>query len=297
MEEIAKREEVCINVANQNMESEVIEMCRERSIDLTQIKFYHHPTNDAWCRDHGPCFLKNDEGNKLMIDWEFNAWGGKYPPFNLDNAIPSRVAAALGLDVLRPGVVLECGAVDFNGLDTVLTTSSCLINTNRNPGMTKGKMEVCLKQYFGVKQVLWLPQGICGDDTDGHIDTITRFINPHTVVTMMEEDPLEDNHYYLKENYDALKQMKLYGGRPLRVVTLPLPKPRFNGEQRLPCSYANFYICNGAVLVPTFEDPNDEVAMAVLGEYFPDREIVGIDSTEIIRGLGSFHCLCIQEPY
>jgi agmatine deiminase len=206
------------------------------------------------------------------------------------------VASSLGLERIKPGVVLEGGAVEFNGKGTVLTTSSCLLNKNRNPGMSRETMESILQDYFGIHQVLWLPQGIAGDDTDGHIDTITRFVNPHTVVTVVADDPVSINYHTLKENLAALRKMKLPGGAPLNVLTLPMPKVRFNEGHQLPCTYANFYICNGAVLVPTYNDKNDKVALEVLSQVFQNREIVGIDSSEIIRGLGSFHCLCMQEP-
>jgi len=236
------------------------------------------------------------DGSKVVMDWDYNAWGAKYPPYGLDNDIPSKVASSLGLELVKPGVVLEGGAVDFNGNGSVLTTSSCLLNQNRNPEMTREKMESILHNYFGAHQVLWLPQGIAGDDTDGHIDTTTRFVNSHTVVTVIEEDPINVNYNPLMENLAALKKMKLVSGKPIDVLTLPMPKTRFNEGHQLPCTYANFYISNGAVLVPTYNDRNDRVALEVLSQAFPKREIVGIDSSEIIRGLGSFHCLCMQEP-
>jgi agmatine deiminase len=207
-----------------------------------------------------------------------------------------QIASAMGVKFYQPGIVLEGGSVDFNGRGTVLTSTSCLLNPNRNPGYTKQKIEMILERYFGVVQVLWLDHGIAGDDTDGHIDTITRFINPHTVVTMIENDPSELNYCPLMRNLKALKKMHLANGKQLEVVTLPMPGPRYSLGQRLPASYANFYICNGAVLVPTYQDPNDQVALDILSELFSDREVIGIDSLEIIRGLGSLHCLCIQEP-
>lgn len=296
IEELTKWETVCINVCDQTMELEALDRLENRGIDFAKIKFYYHATNDAWCRDHGPCFLVTPEEKKIIVDWEYNAWGGKYPPYDLDNAVPGKVAAALGLDIIKPGVVLEGGSVDFNGQGTVLTTASCLLNPNRNPGMSRESMELKLKEYFRVDQVLWLSQGIEGDDTDGHIDTLARFVSSDAVVTVVEEDPLDTNFRPLQENLAALKGMKLLNGKPLEVLTLPMPRPKFNGEQQLPATYANFYICNGAVLVPTYNDPNDEVAMTILAELFKHRQIIGIDSLEILRGLGSFHCLCQQEP-
>ena len=271
-------------------------MFKGRPINPNKVKFHYHPTNDTWCRDHGPCFVLRSDGSKVVIDWDYNAWGAKYPPYGLDNDIPSKVASALGLEMIKPEVVLEGGAVDFNGNGSVLTTSSCLLNQNRNPDMKRETMESILQDYFGIHQVLWLPQGIAGDDTDGHIDTITRFVNPTTVVTVVEDDPVSTNYIPLLENLAALKKMKLMDGKPLNVLTLPMPRARFNEGHQLPCTYANFYISNGAVLVPTYSDRNDSVALEILSHAFPSREIVGIDSIEIIRGLGSLHCLCMQEP-
>ncbi len=287
---------VCINVCDQSMELAALTRLKNQRIDHSRVKFYHHATNDAWCRDHGPCFLVSAQGNKIVVDWDYNAWGGKYPPYNLDNAIPGKVASALGLDLIKPGVVLEGGSIDSNGQGTVLTTSSCLLNPNRNPGMSREKMELKLKDNLGVDQVLWLSHGIEGDDTGGHIDTLARFVSPNTLVTVVEEDPLDANFHPLQENLAALKKMKLVSGKPLEILTLPMPRPQYHWKQRLPASYANFYICNGAVLVPTYGDSNDKVAMTILGKIFKNRQVVGIDSLEILRGLGSFHCLCQQEP-
>jgi len=297
IEELTKWEMVCINVRDQNMEKAALSRFKNRHIDHSKVEFYYHATDDAWCRDHGPCFLVNPNGDKIVLDWDYNAWGGKYPPYHSDNAIPGKVAFELGIELIKPGMVLEGGSVDFNGAGTALTTTSCLLNSNRNPEISQAAIEQKLKDYFGVEQVLWLEQGIAGDDTDGHIDTITRFVSPDTVVTILEEDPFEENYHPLLENLEALKQMKLLDGEPLKVITLPMPQPKYHGHQRLPASYANFYICNGAVLVPTFDDPNDKLAIAILGKIFKSRKIIGINSLEILRGLGSFHCLCQQEPF
>jgi len=296
IEELTKWERVCINVCDQSMELAVLSRLETHQIDLSMVKFYYHATNDAWCRDHGPCFLVDPEGSKIIVDWDYNAWGGKYPPYELDNAIPGKVASALGLDLIKAGMVLEGGSVDFNGEGTVLTTTSCLLNPNRNPGMSQEMMELKLRENLGVDQVLWLSHGIEGDDTDGHIDTLARFVNPNTVVTVVEKDPVEANFHPLQENLKALKLMKLLSGKPLEVLTLPMPTPKYHQQQRLPASYANFYICNGAVIVPTYADPNDTLALTLLSKVFKNHRVVGIDSREIIRGLGGLHCLCIQEP-
>lgn len=296
IKEIIKHERVCINVANLDMQETARKMMVDKNIDSGKIEFYQHPTNDAWCRDHGPCFLAHPDGSKIVVGWEYNAWGAKYPPYDLDNAIPDAVAISLNLDILKPGLVLEGGSVEFNGEGTVITTTKCLLNPNRNPGVSREIIEQKLINFFGVQQVLWLEHGIAGDDTDGHIDTIARFVNPQTVVTVLEEDPNEINYGPLQENYHELKKMKLLDGRQLEVIPLPMPGPKYNAGQRLPASYANFYICNDAVLLPTYRDPKDKVALSLLTDIFKDREVVGIDCLEIIRGLGGLHCLCMQEP-
>ena len=296
IEEISKNEQVCINVAGPEMEQSATAMLAGKGIDLSTIAFYHFPTNDAWCRDHGPCFVVHPDKRKMIVNWEYNAWGNKYPPYDLDNTIPQKVAATLGLEVCHTGLVLEGGSVEFNGAGTVLTTTQCLLNPNRNPGISSEQIEASLMKFFGIDQVLWLEHGITGDDTDGHIDTIARFVDEDTIVTVLEEDPSEINFGPLEENYQRLTRMKLLNGRRPAVVTLPMPQPRYNQGQRLPASYANFYICNGAVLVPTYRDPKDETALSVLRKLFPRRQVVGIDCLEIIRGLGGLHCLCMQEP-
>jgi len=296
IKEISKHELVCINVAGPEMERSATKMFADNGIDLSRTTFYHFPTNDAWCRDHGPCFLVHPDGRKMIIDWEYNAWGEKYPPYELDNDVPGSIASCLGLEICRPGLVLEGGSVEFNGEGTVLTTTQCLLNPNRNPGISWEIIEQNLMEHFGVSQVLWLEQGIAGDDTDGHIDTIARFADPQTIITVLEEDPVEVNYLPLQENYKKLTKMKLFNGKKPEVMTLPMPEPRYNQGQRLPASYANFYICNGAVLVPTYRDPKDEKALSILGRLFAGRRVVGIDCLEIIRGLGGLHCLCMQEP-
>jgi len=297
---VAEGELVRINVADAEMEAFAKTKLTEAGADLSQIEFYHFPTNDAWCRDHGPAFLLNRDASfttpKLVLDWGYNAWGGKYPPFELDDVIPTKIAQQFGLPVIEPGIVMEGGSVEFNGAGTVLTTTACLLNPNRNPHLSQNQIEEYLKQYYGVQQVLWLGDGIVGDDTDGHIDDITRFVNEDTVVTVVEENPEDENYHLLQENLEKLKEMKLWDGRKLNIIELPMPSPVIWEDTRLPASYANFYIANAAVIVPTYRDQNDEKALQILQECFPDRQVVGIDSTDIIWGLGSFHCLSQQEP-
>lgn len=299
IKEISAGEQVCINVKDAVMETAAATRLVEGGVDLAQVRFFHHPTDDAWCRDHGPAFLINKDAkvDKAIVDWGYNAWGNKYPPYEQDDVIPTHVGEALGLRVFHPGIVMEGGSVDFNGLGAVLTTSACLLNKNRNPRLTKEQLESYLREYYGVSQVLWLGDGIVGDDTDGHIDDITRFVNADTVVTVIEENRADENYRPLQENLRMLKNMRLENGSPLNIVELPMPAPVIYDGQRLPASYANFYIANTVVVVPTYrDDKHDQRALDILAMCFPDRKVVGIDSTDIIWGLGSWHCLSQQEP-
>ena len=294
---VAEGELVRINVADADMEAFAKSELEKVGADMSQIEFYHFPSNDAWCRDHGPAFLINTgTKQKAIIDWGYNAWGDKYPPFDLDDVIPTKIGEHFGLPVYHPGIIMEGGSVDFNGAGTILTTTACLLNENRNPHLNQEQIEAYLKNYYGVEQILWLGDGIVGDDTDGHIDDITRFVNEDTVVTVIEDNEADENYHLLQENLETLKTLRLPDGRPLNIVELPMPSPVIYDGQRLPASYANFYIANAAVIVPTYRDKNDEKALQILQQCFPDRKVVGIDSTDIIWGLGSFHCLSQQEP-
>lgn len=292
-------EKVHINVVDEGMKKFATTHLEQAGVDLHQISFHFFPTNDAWCRDHGPAFLINREAavKKVLVKWEYNAWGNKYPPHDLDNQIPLRIAEELGIPGFRPGIVMEGGSVEFNGKGTLLTSTACLLNPNRNPHLNQEQIEGYLRAYYGINHILWVGDGIIGDDTDGHIDDITRFVNEDTVVTVVEENKQDENHQILEENLEMLKQMRLENGKQLNIVELPMPSPVIWEDQRLPASYANFYIANHAVVVPTFRDKNDLKALDILTQCFPDRQVVGVDSTEIIWGLGSFHCLSQQEPF
>ncbi len=296
---LAPREEVHINVADAAFEAEVRSVLARHRVPAHNVFFHHHPTNDAWCRDHGPIFLQRQHGGAVeeaIVDWGFNAWGGKYPPFDLDDVVPSRIGAELGLEVFHPGIIMEGGSIDVNGRGTLLTTESCLLNPNRNPALDRGEIEAYLRAYLGVRHVLWLGDGILGDDTDGHVDDLTRFVDPATVVTVLEDDPLDPNYAPLRENLERLRQMRDQDGRPLRVETLPMPTPLEHEGQRLPASYANFYIANGLVLLPLYDRTRDDAAAATLQRLFPDRQVVGIDCTHLVWGLGAFHCVTQQWP-
>lgn len=290
-------EKVRINVNSEAMKLQALLWLTEVGTDLSQVEFFLHATNDAWCRDHGPAFLLNKkEHKKAIVDWGYNAWGGKYPPYDLDDVVPTKIAQHYNLPLFLPGIVMEGGSVDFNDKGTILTTTACLLNQNRNPHLSQSQIEQYLYDYYGAEQILWLGDGIVGDDTDGHIDDITRFVSTHKVVTVVEENNKDENHELLQENLRALKKMRLLDGKQLDIIELPMPSAVVFDEQRLPASYANFYIGNDAVIVPTYRDKNDDKALDILTQCFPDRKVIGLDSTEIIWGLGSFHCLSQQEP-
>ncbi|GAB2788902.1 agmatine deiminase family protein [Rhabdobacter roseus] len=266
-------------------------------VDLSRIEFLIKPTNDAWCRDHGPAFLINPETKqRMVIDWGHNAWGGKYPPYDDDNRTPTAIAEQLGLLSVQPGIIMEGGSVEFNGAGTVLTSRSCLLNTNRNPHLSQQQIEEYLHNYYGTEQVLWVEDGIVGDDTDGHIDDTTRFVSEDTVVACVETDPHDANYEVLQTNLKLLQEMRLLNGKPLNVIELPMPKAVMIDGFRTPGSYANFLICNAGVIVPVFNNPHDEQAIDILEKAFPERKIIPLLATEIIWGQGSFHCLSQQEP-
>jgi len=295
---LALSEKVRINVQDEEMKAFALKYINEAGGDLSQIEFYFHSTNDAWCRDHGPAFLINPqaEHKKVIVDWGFNAWGGKYPPFDLDDVIPTKIGAHFNIPVFNPGIIMEGGSVEFNGKGTILTSKSCLLNKNRNPHLSQEQIEEYLKTYYGQQQVLWVSDGIVGDDTDGHIDDTVRFINENTVLTVVEDNLKDENYELLQTNLRELKEMRLLNGEPLNIIELPMPDAVIFEDTRLPASYANFYISNGHVIVPTYRCDKDKLALEIIAKCFPDRETVGIDSTDIIWGLGSFHCLSQQEP-
>lgn len=295
---LAEGEKVRINVKDEEMKQFALQYLHEAQTNLKQVEFFFHPTNDAWCRDHGPAFLINPNASqkKIIVDWGYNAWGDKYPPYDLDDVIPTLIANHFKLPVYHPGIVMEGGSVEFNGKGTLLTTTSCLLNKNRNPKLNQQQIEKLLVDYYGVSHILWLGDGIAGDDTDGHIDDLTRFVNADTVVTVVESNKQDENYEPLQENLKQLKGMRLENGKRMNIVELPMPAPVIYENQRLPASYANFYISNKYVVVPTFRDKNDHPALMTMQQCFPDKEVVGIDSLDIIWGLGSFHCLSQQEP-
>jgi agmatine deiminase len=267
---------------------------------LDRIAFTVVATNDSWIRDHGPIFVNRaalaDAPAQVALDFGFNSWGEKYGAFDLDDAVPRRLGERWGFEVLEPPMVLEGGSIEVDGAGTLLTTESCLLNPNRNPALDRAEIERRLKYWLGVSSVLWLGEGIAGDDTDGHVDDLARFVAPATVVTVVEDNSRDENYRVLADNLKRLKTMRDAGGRAIKVETLPMPPALYHEGTRVPASYANFYILNGGVIVPTFDCPQDATAIATLGRLFPGRRVVGIPSRDLVWGLGAIHCLTQQHP-
>jgi len=264
------------------------------------IRFHQIVTVDSWIRDYGPNFLVNVQGGLAYNDWIFNAWGDKYEELKKDNSIPALLDGILRAQRFEPGIVLEGGSIEVNGEGVVLTTEQCLLNPNRNPGLTKSDLEKHFQNYLGVSNIIWLPGGIAGDDTDGHIDNLARFIDAGTVVCAYEENENDENHAPLRANYEVLKNSLDQEGNPLKVIRIPMPPARHDivrgKKTRLPESHLNFYIGNYAILLPTFRSETDEIAARTLQEFFPKRSVIGIDCHNMIYGAGSLHCISQQQP-
>jgi agmatine deiminase len=292
---LRESESVRINVNDAAHENEVRVVLRD--VDISHVEFCYVPTNEPWCRDHGPIFVtRSQEPRTAIIDWGYNAWGNKYPPFDLDDVVPTRIAQCLELPLYYPNLVLEGGSIDINGTGTLLTTTSCLLNPNRNPGKSQEEIEQVLRDFLGVTNILWLGDGIEGDDTDGHVDDISRFVNRNTIVTCVEPNLADPNHAPLLDNLRRLQTMKLEDGDNITVLEIPMPTRLEKEGQRLPASYANFYIANRVVLLPVFDCSNDQQAIETLQSCFPDRRIVPINCRDLVWGLGAFHCLTQQQP-
>jgi len=291
-------EPVHLLVDDASSETAVVARLRQSGVDDSRVVFHRVPTVDVWIRDYGPTFIsrRDSPGALAFVDWGFNAWGLKYPDYVADDAVPRKLNEALRLPAFTPDIVLEGGSIDVNGAGLCLVTEECLLNPNRNPGQGQKEIEALLKTALGLERVLWLPAGMAGDDTDGHIDNLARFVDRETVACVVEPDPADENHRALQENYRCLAAATDAGGRRLRVVPLPQPDPVTADGARLPASYANFYIANGVVLVPLFGGARDRAALDTLADLFPDRRIAGIDARELILGLGGIHCVTQQEP-
>ena len=295
---LTHEERVHINVNTVKMAEYVSELIKQKGGDLSSLELHQFPTNDAWCRDHGPCFLVRDQkvDSLILLDWEYNAWGQKYPPFDLDNAIPAQVANFLAIPRIRPGIIMEGGAIETNGQGVLMTTKACLLNPNRNPHLNQSQIEGYLERFYGANQILWLGDGLAGDDTDGHIDDMTRFVSARTIISALENNSKDENYKALQENWERLSGFYFTDGSKPELVALPMPSPIIYQGQRLPASYANFYISNDSVWVPIFDDSNDQFALGILQECFADKVVRGIHARELICGLGALHCLSQQQP-
>jgi agmatine deiminase len=303
---LAPGETVRILVNSQAHEASARRVLKRVGVDLARVEFFRIPTDRGWTRDSGPIFLRRQAVRRAeiaIVRFRFNGWA-RYPNWHQDDAVPERVARRLGLRLFRAevggrGFVLEGGSIDVNGRGTLLTTEECLLDQTtqaRNPGRSRHEIEAALRAYLGVTNVLWLGRGIAGDDTHGHIDDVCRFVGPRTVVLCREDDPRDANYRPLEENRERLEGMRLEDGSKLDVVPLPMPAPLYFDGQRLPASYANFYIANAGVLVPTFNDPQDRIALGTLAELFPDRPVIGIHAVDLVWGLGTLHCLTHEQP-
>jgi agmatine deiminase len=288
---LARVERVRIIVDSESAERSVRKILKTCHADLAAVDFYRHPTNRSWTRDFCPLFVKSKK-EVAITHWRFNGWA-KYDNYEFDSEIPHFLAHKLEVERWAPDVVLEGGSIDVNGSGKLLTTEECLLSDvqARNPSLSKRDLERAMRDYLGIKEVIWLGQGIAGDDTHGHVDDLARFTSEDTVVTVVEPDKSDPNHEPLKENLARLKSRK-----DLQVTTLPMPEPVYFANQRLPASYANFYIANSIVLVPVFGDPNDRVALNTLARLFPNRKIIGIYSRDLVLGLGTLHCMTQQQP-
>ena len=299
---ISGGEKVRILVQSKEHKLKAEKVLKDLSINLTNIEFFIKKTNRGWLRDSGPLFVK-DDSEVASIDFKFNAWA-KYDDYKLDDKIPSFISKKFNLKRINAEhngkqVVLEGGAIDNNGKGTLITTEECLLDEKiqtRNPGFTKQEYFEIFKEYFGISNVIWLGKGIAGDDTHGHVDDLCRFVNEVTVVLVEEKNSSDENYTLLHENKERLKNVYLPNGSKLNVISLPMPSPVIFKGQRLPASYANFYISNSGVLVPTFNDPNDGIALGIISELFPDRKVIGIHSKDLVWGLGTIHCLTKEQP-
>ncbi len=304
---LTRGEVVRVLVNSPRHEAQASRILKQVGVDLERVDFLRFPTNRGWTRDFGPIFVRRsadparkpgDHGDLAIARFHFNAWA-KYKDWKKDDKIPVLVAKRLKLPLVDAKIVLEGGSIDVNGRGTLLTTEECLLDPNvqtRNPGLSRYEIENVFRDTLGVTNTLWLGRGIAGDDTHGHVDDLCRFVKPGTVVLCQEENPKDSNYKPLAENRERLHGMHLERGASIEVIDLPMPAPLYFDGVRLPASYANFYIANAAVLVPTFNDPKDRVALGILAELFPDRPVVGIHAVDLVWGLGTIHCLTQQEP-
>ncbi len=300
MRAVSANEKINLLVDDEAAEMSVRSRCKFAGAQ--NIRFIRMLTVDSWVRDYGPNFLISDDGRLAYNDWVFNAWGNKYEELKRDNSVPARLESILHVPRFEPGIVMEGGSIEVNGAGVVLTTEQCLLNRNRNPHLSRAEIEQYLKDYLGAAKVLWLGEGIVGDDTDGHIDDIARFVSPTTIVCAVEDDPLDANYEILQDNLKRLKRMTGADGRQFEIVTLPMPgivggqSTDARNLDRLPASYANFYIANSVVLAPIFGHQNDSRAIETLQRLFPTRRVVSINCEPLVWGMGTIHCVTQQQP-
>jgi agmatine deiminase len=299
---LSRVEKVRILISDQAAAQKARKVLEKSGAEMAAVQFFHAPTDRSWTRDYCPMFVRMPKGERALLNWRFNGWA-KYPNAKHDDAVTAKLAPKLKLPLITPEwkghrVVLEGGSIDVNGAGTILTTEECLLSEvqARNPELTREDIEAVFREFLGARQTLWLKNGIVGDDTHGHVDDLARFTDEHTVVIASEDDKRDLNYEPLKENLALLREMRDQDGLALRVEKLPMPEPVFFNGQRLPASYANFYIANGLVLMPTFNDTHDRIALNKLAQLFPERKVVGISATDLVLGLGTLHCLTQQEP-
>ncbi len=295
---LSSHERVNLLINDERSQRDITSRLQNSGTTMGNVAFFDIPTVDVWMRDYGPTFVtrKHEENPLAFNDWIFNGWGGKYKLYEQDDNVAREIAARIKVPVFAHKVALEGGSIDVNGRGACLTTEECLLNRNRNPHMSRAQIEQFLKDSLGVTHIVWLGKGIVGDDTDGHVDDIARFVNATTVVCAVEENSRDENYGALQENYERLQGATDQDGRKLSIVSLPCPRPVYSEGLRLPASYANFYIANGIVLVPVFEDDHDSKAMGILKKLFPDREVIGLPCTTVVAGLGALHCVTQQQP-
>ena len=295
---LAPHERVYLLVNDEAAKQDVTARLKKAAAAMGNVTLLKIPTVDVWMRDYGPTFITRDSSDRPLAgnDWIFNGWGGKYRTYEEDDQIAPQIAAQLKIEVFKHDIILEGGSIEVNGAGTCLTTEQCLLNENRNPHLSRDQIQARLKQALGVSHFVWLGEGIVGDDTDGHIDDIARFVDPRTIVCVLETDAKDDNYRPLQENFERLQTAVDRDGRKFSVVTLPCPEAIYCAGARLPASYANFYIANDVVLVPVFDDPKDAAALGILRDLFPRRNVIGLRCKEVVAGLGAIHCVTQQEP-
>jgi len=297
---IVKAEQLHLIVNDRKVKERASAKLTKAGVDVSRIIFHEHTSNDVWARDFGPIFIRKGDGGEVAItNWEYNAWGEKYPPFDSDNEVPDLIADALNIQVFNPGMVLEGGSIETNGKGVMLTTESVLLNPNRNPDLSKDEIESRMKAFLGQEKIIWLKNGLAGDDTDGHIDDLSRFLNERTIMTMISEDPADVNYESLQENLEILKQATDTEGRPFQIVTLPMPETKIegttvDGSEHVPASYANFYFINGAVLLPVYDERYDQQAIDLFQKHLPDHTIIPVPCADLVWGQGSIHCISQQ---